>query len=132
MSDACVVRVESDFGTAPQAEVQAPIPSTFRVTRRLYRSRFAIDVVIQKNLNGPIAGARLQERLRKIAPDRVLITGWATDVCVDATVRWAVSNHHNVVVVADGHALTTALIWTPPASFGIIIGCGVPDHPAVC
>jgi len=35
-----------------------------------------------------------------------MIAGWATDFCVDATVRSAVANHHNVVVVADGHTLS--------------------------
>jgi nicotinamidase-related amidase len=64
------------------------------------------DVVVQKNLNDPFAGTDLQARLNKIAPDRVLITGWATDFCVDATVRSAVANHHHVVVVADGHTLS--------------------------
>ena len=63
------------------------------------------DMVVQKDLNDPFAGTDLQDRLRKIAPDRVLITGWATDLCVDATVRSAVSHHHHVVVVADGHTL---------------------------
>ncbi len=38
-------------------------------------------------------------------PERVLIAGWATDFCVDATVRSTVSNKFNVVVVADGHTL---------------------------
>ena len=64
------------------------------------------DVVVQKNLNDPFAGADLQARLNRIAPDRVLITGWATDLCVDATVRSAVANHHNVVVVTDAHTLS--------------------------
>ena len=64
------------------------------------------DVVVQKNMNDPFAGAELQARLNRIAPDRVLVTGWATDLCVDATVRSAVSNHHNVVVVTDAHTLS--------------------------
>ncbi|HEV3501422.1 MAG TPA: isochorismatase family protein [Bradyrhizobium sp.] len=64
------------------------------------------DIVVRKNLNDPFAGTDLQARLKEIAPDRVLITGWATDFCVDATVRSAVANHHNVVVVADGHTLS--------------------------
>src|ERR1700676_1576090 len=67
--------------------------------------RYPRDIVIQKELNDPFAGTDLQARLTEMAPDRVLITGWATDFCVDATVRSAVSNHHNVVVVADGHTL---------------------------
>jgi nicotinamidase-related amidase len=64
------------------------------------------DIVVQKNLNDPFAGTDLQARLQEIAPDRVLITGWATDFCVDATVRSAVTNHYHVVVVADGHTLS--------------------------
>src|SRR4051795_11228289 len=64
------------------------------------------DLVVQKQMNDPFAGAELQARLNRIAPDRVLVTGWATDLCVDATVRSAVSNHHNVVVVTDAHTLS--------------------------
>jgi nicotinamidase-related amidase len=64
------------------------------------------DIVVRKNLNDPYAGTDLQAHLKSIAPDRVLITGWATDFCVDATVRSTVANHHNVVVVADGHTLS--------------------------
>lgn len=63
------------------------------------------DIVVQKTLNDPFAGTDLAARLKAIAPDRVLITGWATDFCVDATVRSAVSHHHHVVVVTDGHTL---------------------------
>ena len=63
------------------------------------------DIVIEKTLNDPFAGTDLAARLKEIAPDRVFITGWATDFCVDATVRSAVSNHHNVVVVTDAHTL---------------------------
>ena len=64
------------------------------------------DVVVQKQMNDPFADGSLQARLDRIAPDRVLVTGWATDLCVDATVRSAVSNHHNVVVVTDAHTLS--------------------------
>ena len=60
------------------------------------------DVVVRKDLNDPFAATDLQARLKEIAPDRVLITGWATDLCVDATVRSAVTHHHHVVVVTDG------------------------------
>jgi len=63
------------------------------------------DVVAPKTLNDPFAGTDLSTVLKEIAPDRVLVTGWATDLCVDATVRSAVSNHYNVVVVTDCHTL---------------------------
>jgi nicotinamidase-related amidase len=68
--------------------------------------RCPADAVVRKTLNDPFAGTDLQARLNEIAPDRVLIAGWATDFCVDATVRSAVANHHHVVVVADGHTLS--------------------------
>ena len=63
------------------------------------------DIVVQKTLNVPFAGTDLAARLKEIAPDRVFITGWATDFCLDGTVRSAVSHHHHVVVVTDGHTL---------------------------
>ena len=63
------------------------------------------DIVIEKTLNDPFAGTDLAARLEEIAPVRVFITGWATDFCVDGTVRSAVSNHYNVVVVTDAHTL---------------------------
>ena len=74
------------------------------------------DLVVQKQMNDPFAGAELQARLDRIAPDRVLVTGWATDLCVDATVRSAVSNHHNVVVVTDAHTLSDRPHLDAPAS----------------
>jgi nicotinamidase-related amidase len=64
------------------------------------------DVVVPKTLNDAFAGTDLQATLDGIAPGRVLIAGWATDFCVDATVRSAVSNDHNVVIVSDGHTLS--------------------------
>ena len=67
--------------------------------------RAAADIVVRKTLNDPFVGTDLAARLKEIAPERVLITGWATDLCVDATVRSAVSNHYDVVVVMDGHTL---------------------------
>jgi nicotinamidase-related amidase len=68
--------------------------------------RHPADIVVQKNLNDPFVGTDLQATLAKMAPDRVFIAGWATDFCVDATVRSAVSNNHNVVVVSDAHTVS--------------------------
>lgn len=64
------------------------------------------DIVIEKTLNDPFVGTPLKETLARLAPDRVLVAGWATDFCVDATVRSAVSSDQHVVVVADGHTLS--------------------------
>jgi nicotinamidase-related amidase len=64
------------------------------------------DIVVEKTLNDSFAGTSLQEALQSMAPDRVLIAGWATDFCVDATVRAAVSRDYDVVVVGDGHTVS--------------------------
>ncbi|SKA35528.1 Nicotinamidase-related amidase [Enhydrobacter aerosaccus] len=68
-------------------------------------SRCQDDLLVEKSLNDPYVGTRLKEMLEGLAPHRVLIAGWATDFCVDATVRSTVSCGHNVVVVQDGHTL---------------------------
>lgn len=68
--------------------------------------RQVTDVVIHKTLNDPFAGTDLQPVLTRMAADRVFIAGWATDFCVDATVRSAVSHGHHVRVIGDGHTLS--------------------------
>jgi nicotinamidase-related amidase len=69
-------------------------------------SRHRDDVVVEKTLNDAFVRTSLQEALERIAPDRVLVTGWATDSCVDSTIRSAISNDYNVVVVSDGHTVS--------------------------
>ena len=64
------------------------------------------DAVIEKTLNDSFAGTALHDTLQRRAPDRVLIAGWATDSCVDSTVRSAISRDYDVVVVSDGHTLS--------------------------
>jgi nicotinamidase-related amidase len=64
------------------------------------------DVVVEKTLNDAFAGTALHDTLQRRAPDRVLIAGWATDSCVDSTVRSAISRDYNVVVASDAHTLS--------------------------
>jgi nicotinamidase-related amidase len=64
------------------------------------------DAVIDKTLNDPFVRTELQDILTRVAPDRVIVAGWATDSCVDSTVRSAISNDHHVVVVSDGHTVS--------------------------
>jgi nicotinamidase-related amidase len=63
------------------------------------------DVVVEKTLNDAFAGTALHDTLQRRAPDRVLVGGWATDFCVDAAVRSAVSHGYDVVAVSDGHTV---------------------------
>ena|SRR5258707_10986133 len=83
--------------------------------------------------HGPYVGTSLSDTLARLRPHRVLVTGWATDFCVDATVRSIVSHNYPVVAVSDAHTLsdrrhlpaTTVLahhdwIWS-----GLITNCSV-------
>jgi nicotinamidase-related amidase len=68
--------------------------------------RYPKDIVVEKTLNDPYVGTALGEMLGQLRPRRVLVTGWATDFCVDATVRSTVSHDHHVVAVSDAHTLS--------------------------
>jgi nicotinamidase-related amidase len=68
--------------------------------------RHADDAVIEKTLNDPFVRTGLQGALAQIAPDRVIVAGWATDSYVDSTVRSAISNDHHVVVASDAHTVS--------------------------
>jgi nicotinamidase-related amidase len=67
--------------------------------------RRACDAAISKIANDSFLGTRLEALLREKNSSRVIITGWATDLCVDTTVRsctargfetWTPSNGHTV------------------------------------
>jgi nicotinamidase-related amidase len=64
------------------------------------------DVVVDKSLNDAFAGTTLHDVLHGMAADRVIVTGWATDQCVDSTVRSAISRDYHVVAVRDGHTVS--------------------------
>jgi nicotinamidase-related amidase len=66
----------------------------------------AADTLINKTLCDAFYGTALSNVLARLAPERLIVTGCATDFCVDTTIRAAVSRDFQVVVVADGH--TTA------------------------
>jgi nicotinamidase-related amidase len=68
--------------------------------------RAARDRVVEKTLNDPFFGTTLDAELATLNPSRVLVAGWATDFCVDATVRSAAARGFCVVVVADGHTVS--------------------------
>jgi nicotinamidase-related amidase len=68
--------------------------------------RCSDDLVVEKTLNDPYVGTALGDILTRMRPRQVNVTGWATDFCVDATVRWTVSRDHHVVAVSDAHTLS--------------------------
>ena len=61
------------------------------------------DVVVSKTACDSFCDSRLQSVLEQHDVTELLIAGWATDFCVDTTVRAAASLGYSICVVADAH-----------------------------
>ena len=64
------------------------------------------DLVVHKRACDAFYETDLPDVLREHRATRLIVTGCATDFCVDTTVRAAASRDYDIVVVEDGH--TTA------------------------
>lgn len=64
------------------------------------------DLYISKMANDCFYRSELQATLQQADITEIVITGCATDFCVDATVKSAYAKDYQVTVIADGH--TTA------------------------
>ncbi len=61
------------------------------------------DATVSKTACDSFYRSDLETVLREREIDRLLVTGCATDFCVDTTLRSAASKDYEVVAVADGH-----------------------------
>ncbi len=68
--------------------------------------RMPEDEVIAKQVNDSFYQTRLHQFLQESCIDELVITGCATDFCVDATVKSALTHDYSLTVIADAH--TTA------------------------
>jgi nicotinamidase-related amidase len=96
-----VVFVQHD---GPPGDTFEPGSEGWRLLPSLERQ--AGDPVVHKRACDAFYETALAETLRVRGATRLLVTGCATDFCVDTTIRAAASRDYEVVVVADGH--TTA------------------------
>src|ERR1700687_5560518 len=64
------------------------------------------DRIVSKTLNDAFFKTSLQSDLAELRADRLLVAGWATDLCVDATIRSAAALGFKVVAVADCHTVS--------------------------
>jgi nicotinamidase-related amidase len=64
------------------------------------------DLIVCKSACDSFYASELTSVLEQRGVRRLLVTGCATDFCVDTTVRAAMSRDYEIVVVSDGH--TTA------------------------
>ncbi len=61
------------------------------------------DLIIRKTTCDAFYGTSLEAELRSRGITTLLLMGYATDFCVDATLRSAASKDFSVIVVADAH-----------------------------
>ena len=64
------------------------------------------DLFVEKSICDAFFASRLPDILARLAPERVIVAGCASEFCVDTTIRSAVSHGYRVAAIADGH--TTA------------------------
>lgn len=62
------------------------------------------DTVIAKRSADPFIDTDLAERLGALGVTEVLVTGYATEFCVESAVRASLGRGYDVVLVADGHS----------------------------
>ena len=62
------------------------------------------ELVIDKNASSPFNGTGIDQLLRNLNLDTLVMVGMATDMCVETTARDAADRGYNVVVVQDATA----------------------------
>ncbi|CAM5579100.1 Cysteine hydrolase OS=Streptomyces rochei OX=1928 GN=G3I25_25345 PE=4 SV=1 [Streptomyces rochei] len=84
------------------------------------------EPVVDKTTPDSFLGTDLDGLLRGLGVTEVVVTGFATEVCVDTTARQALSRGYDLVVVADGHTTSRRT----PADAGRLVPAG--DSIAQC
>ncbi|MFT7131018.1 MAG: nicotinamidase-related amidase [Gammaproteobacteria bacterium] len=69
-------------------------------------TRYDADIVIRKTTNDGFYNTHLQDYMVEKDTDTVFVVGWATDFCVDTTIRSAISHGYKITVIADAHTLS--------------------------
>ncbi len=88
----------------PKGDALAPDTRGWEILDAL--DRLPTDLVIRKQACDGFLETSLLESIRALEEQQLIITGCATDFCVDTTVRSAASKNLTVIVAADAH--TTA------------------------
>jgi nicotinamidase-related amidase len=61
------------------------------------------ESIVHKTSPDSFLDTDLDETLKTLGVTEVVVTGFATEICVDTTARGALSHEYDLVVVADGH-----------------------------
>ena len=73
-------------------------------------SQHPADIYISKSTNDSFYGTSLQETLTDLGVTTLIVSGWATDQCVDSTIRAAISRDYDVIVASDCHTVSDRTI----------------------
>jgi nicotinamidase-related amidase len=84
------------------------------------------EIVSQKSTSGPVNSTRLDQTLRVLGIDTVVVAGLVTDVCVAQTTREFGDRDFNAIVVEDacttlGEDIHRAALQTIGRSFGTVL-----------
>jgi nicotinamidase-related amidase len=96
-----VVWIQHD---GPSGDVLEPGTEGWQILPAL--EPFKEDETVSKTACDAFLGTRLETLLRNRGCDRVIITGWATDICVDTSVRSCTARGFKTWAAADGHTLS--------------------------
>jgi nicotinamidase-related amidase len=61
------------------------------------------DIMTSKTANDSFYNSNLDLKLKELNINELLITGCATDFCVESTIQSALAKDYNIIVVSDGH-----------------------------
>ena len=97
----------------------------FRQKLRRFEFTLAIDAV-QKTTSGPVNSTKIDQTLRVLGIDTVIVAGVATDVCVAQTTREFGDRDFDAIVVSDACATFDqschdAALQTIGATFGTVL-----------
>jgi nicotinamidase-related amidase len=88
----------------PGGDWLVPLTEAWQFDRRLQVEPG--DLVIRKTTCDAFYGTSLESELSARQVSTLVLTGFATDFCVDSTLRNALSKNYAVIVVADAHTTT--------------------------
>lgn len=78
-----------------------PYTTEWEILDDLHRD--SSDIFIDKNANDVFYNSELQKKLTLLHIQELVITGCATDFCVESTVQSALSKDYHITVIEDGH-----------------------------
>jgi nicotinamidase-related amidase len=64
------------------------------------------DIILEKHKADAFCGTELEQRLRELTVETIVVCGFATEGCVDTTVRRASSLGFKIELASDAHSTT--------------------------